>query len=137
MRPPAICAVTAAGLALAACGGPSKHDAVNVAATWLKAVEQGDDTAACKLMDAKAARILAAKYARDKAGASCSEIVAAYRDVVGKAKLHAVVDGGLEASGKVKNGRLGVFPKLAGSQYDIVLMHFDGHRWTVSSSGVD
>jgi hypothetical protein len=136
VRPTAICAVTAAGLVLGACGGPSKNDAVNVATTWLKAVEQGDDSAACKLMDAKASRILAAKFARDKIGGSCSEIVAAYRDAIGKAKLHSVVDGGLEASGKVKDGRLGVFPKVAGSQYDIILMRFDGRRWTVESSGV-
>ncbi|MEA2293607.1 MAG: hypothetical protein QOE86_1246 [Solirubrobacteraceae bacterium] len=134
---PAAAVLAVTGLALGACGGASRSDAVNVATTWLKAVQQGDDTAACKLMDAKAAEVIASKYVRDREQASCGEIVAGYRDGVGTDTLKRVLDGGLEASGTVRKGYIGVFPKQAPFQHDIVLMHSLGGHWAVASTGIE
>jgi hypothetical protein len=132
----AAAAAALAVVALAGCGGPVKQDAVNVAKTWLKAVEQGDETAACKLMDERAARLLAGKFDLDAPPDDCGAVVAAYHDRVGPDVLKAVVDAGLEPNGELKHGRLGVFPKDDAHRYDVVLMHFDGHRWTIASSGL-
>jgi hypothetical protein len=129
-------AAALAVVTLAGCGGPAKQDAVNVATTWLKAVEQGDETAACKLMDEGTARLIAHKLALDAPPDDCGAVMAAYRDRVGSGVLGDVVDAGLEPEGRVKAGRLGVFPKDQAHRFDVVLMHFDGRRWTVASTSL-
>jgi hypothetical protein len=132
----ALAVAAAAAVALAGCGGPATSDAVKVADTWVKAIQQGDDTAACKLMDAKAATIIASKYAPALKGKPCETVVNTYRHEVGKPTFDAIAAAGLEANGKVNNDRLGVFPKDKAHQYDIVLMHHVGGHWTVASTGI-
>jgi hypothetical protein len=132
----AAAAALAASVLVAGCGGPNTADAVNVAATWLKAVQQRDGTAACKLMDASASRTLTARFALDAPPGDCGAVVTAYREQVGADALGEVVDAGLEANGTLKEGRLGVFPKDGPHELQVVLMHFDGRRWTVLSTSV-
>lgn len=132
----AAAAAVAAGVLVAGCGGPNKADAVNVATTWLKAVQQGDGTAACKLMEPSASRTLAARFALDAPPGDCGAVVTAYREQVGADELGEVLDAGLEFNGTLKDGHLGVFAKHGPHQLQVVLMHFDGRRWTVRSSSV-
>ena len=136
VRPPrarlALPLVVLAAAPAAGCGSTSKADAVNVARTWLAAVQHHEYGAACKLMRDSATRAVAAAVARPDG--SCPQVLGAWRAALGDDALDAIAAAGLEARAQPADDQVTVEPKAAGHERDRVLMQRDGGRWAVAGA---
>jgi hypothetical protein len=118
---------------LAGCGGGGR-DAVDTAERWLGAVAKRDAAAACKDMAPVGVDSVRQKFTDLSEKADCIAVVRAYRDALKDSDLKAIQKAGLEAEGVVKNDELGVFPKSARFELQVVLMRRVKGDWKVVST---
>lgn len=123
----------AAALVLAACGAPSREEAVAIATQWVSAVRAGDFQAACDLQLESAVRGLRVRYLRDRDVPDCPSALRAFAGRISAEKFSAFAE--LEPH-VPHRGQVGVFPSNRLYRFEVLLLRRSGDAWKIASIGI-